>query len=528
MQFSNRYRLLYSTIVLLFAACLRLGKIAEVPPGLHDDEAFFLIQAQRILQGKAFPIFIAAHGGSEPLFTYLCSLALAILGPVTWAGRLIAAWAGLLGVAITIRVGNEMFPRRNVGALAGLILAGLFWHLTLSRYGIQSTIAAMAAAATMAALWYGVRTRERRGYLLAGVCLGIGLYSYSAFRLFPLVPLYVGLALLLTERGRRRTLLASGLMAGSLALLIYAPLAWYFIQNPNWFFARYNEATAATLGAPDAGRVLLNNAAQMIEGLLLRGDERWWHNIAFRPMLDSAQAPFFMLGLLFCLRRWRRPDSWALLAWLAVGLLPSILTERPPDFGRIIMVTPALALLMALGIQTAWEWSRGRLAHGLVVLAVGLSLGLTVRDLFGRWADDPHLFSAFEIKDVWIGQALRATPTGSDLYTTPMHVEWFHDGFFMIEYLIGDEAYSRLRTFNGLACLVMPAFTSAPTTYAIVSPEDKNTLPALEAAFPGATHRTVNWHEGCPTWSFTRFRLDRLRTLAQPSGTRSTSEVLPG
>src|ERR1700737_3660236 len=100
--------------VLLVAALFRLWQIAEVPPGLNADEAFHLLTAQRIDRAHYFPVYITANDGNEPLFAYSAALTLLLLGPVTWAGRLAAAWIGLIGVAATIRAGQEMFPRRPV------------------------------------------------------------------------------------------------------------------------------------------------------------------------------------------------------------------------------------------------------------------------------------------------------------------------------------------------------------------------------------------------------------------------------
>jgi len=158
---TKRSTLWLSTAVLLLAAVFRLWQIATLPPGLNSDEAFHLLNAHLIATGQAFPIYITGNNGNEPLFAYLSAINLLILGPVTWAGRLASAWGGLLSVAATIRLGNEMFPRRNVGWLAGAALATLFWNIDFSRLGIQPILAATAAAATMAALWRGARTGSR-------------------------------------------------------------------------------------------------------------------------------------------------------------------------------------------------------------------------------------------------------------------------------------------------------------------------------------------------------------------------------
>ena len=507
----RRQRLFWSAVVLLVAASLRLWQLDRVPPGFHVDEAFHLLNAQTIAQGKAFPVFITGNYGNEPLFAYLSSITLTLVGPVTWAGRLTAAWAGLIGVAFTIRVGAEMFPRQGVGTLAGLMLATLYSHLHFSRYGSQPILTATAAAGTMAALWRGApragsstRTGSVWAYGLAGVCLGLGLVAALAFRLFPFIPLLSGLALLAARRKERRSLLGGGLLIGGAAILIYAPLGIFFSQHPAWFFDRFRQTTEATLGAGNPSQVLTTNTLTTIGGLFFKGDADWRYNLASRPALDAAQLLFFLIGLGLCLRRLRQPEAWALLAWLIIGLSPSALTEGAPQFGRITMVTPALALLAARGGRSAWTWAHSRAARGLIVAAIAFSIALTVRDYFGRWTNDPNTFAALNGDELAIALQLRAAPTGSTLYATPMQRDYYRDyrtierigleefgrldrGYWSVEYLLGPEAYQRFGAFNGRECLVAPSLTTAPTTYAVLVEQSPDTLPALEAAFPSGT-----------------------------------------
>ena len=475
--------------VLMTAAFLRLWQIARTPPGLHHDEAFHLLRAQEIARGEAFPVYITGNNGNEPLFAYLAAVTVTLLGPVTWAGRLVAAWSGLIGVALAFRLGSEMFPGKVVGALAGWVLATFYWHLDFSRFGSQPILAAAAAAGTMAALWRGARTGNYWAYGLAGFSLGLGLIAYVAFRLFPIVPLYGGLALWSARLNGRRSALTGGMVAAGVALLVFAPLGLFFLQHPYWFFNRFSQTTESTL----AGDVLLTNTLRTMNGLFFHGDENWRHNLPGRPALDPVQLFCFLIGVGACLRRWRSPASQTLLVWLTIGLAPSALTMEAPHFGRTTMVTPAIALLVALGIRTAWQWSQRAIVRQLIVAAVGLSSALTVFDYFERWAQADDLFAAFDVKQEWIARALRAAPAGASLYATPVE-----DDTWTVEYLLGPDGFRRFRAFDGRACLVIPAASLQPTTYAIIVAEDARTLPALQAAFPTGTHVMARSRGGQP------------------------------
>ncbi len=487
---SMKLRFALSTAVLLFAAAFRLWQIAEVPPGLHPDEAFHLLNAQQIARGQNFPAYITGNNGNEPLFAYLSAITLLILGPITWAGRLAAVWVGLIGVAATIRLGDEMFPRTGVGWLAGAALGALFWNIDFSRFGSQPILVATAAAATMAALWRGARTGSPWAFALAGVSLGLGLDAYVAFRLFPVVPLAAGLALLLAHPGRRRMLLTGAVVAGLSTLLVYSPLAVFFIQHPEWFFNRFSQTTAGTLGAGGAAESsLLSNTLKTLGGLVVSGDQNWRHNLPGRPALDGAQDVFALAGLAALGRRRYWPHAVTVGVWLVVGLAPSVVTSEAPHFGRTTMVTPAIAVLLGLGAWAAWRWSRRyRLAHVAIVAAGLFSVGLTARDYFGVWAHSGELFGAFGVEQECIAQALQAAPAGSRLF-----VPNAPDAPYTIQYVLGAPAFGRIETFNSDRCLVMPTPATEPAAYAVVNPKGGTLLPALQQAYPAAAWTVTAW-----------------------------------
>lgn len=488
-------RFALSACAVLLAAVFRLWQIAEVPPGLHSDEAFHLLQAQMIVRGQYFPVYITGNNGNEPLFAYTAALNLLLLGPVTWAGRLAAAWIGIVGVAATVRAGLEMFPRRPVGWLAGAALAALFWNVDFSRFGSQPILAATAAAATIAALWRGARTGSRWAFLLAGVCLGLGLDSYVAFRLFPIVALASGLSLLLVANaGPRRALLVGGAIAGLGALLAYAPLAIFFIQNPEWFFNRFSETTAVTIGSAASGPSLWVNGLKTLEGLVYKGDQNWRQNLAGRPALDPAQAAFALAGAVVLAPRRHWAQAATLLVWMIVGLAPSVVTAESPHFGRTTMVTPAIALLAGLGVCAAWNWSRRHRLFQIAIVVVGLSsVALTARDYFGVWAHNANLFGAFSLEQVGIARALALAPAAARLFAPNLPVSPY-----TVEYLLGARAFRAVQTYNTADCLVLPTPASEPAAYALVNPKGSSLLPALQHAYPAATWTVVTRLDGQP------------------------------
>jgi hypothetical protein len=485
-----------SVAVLLLAAGLRLWGIAELPPGLHHDEAFHLLQAEQIANGEALPVYITGNQGNEPLFAYLSAVAIWILGPVSWAGRLVAAGVGVLAVALTIRAGNEMFPGGGVGAAAGLVLAGWYWPVAMSRWGSQPILSAAASAGAMACLWRGFRTGSRWAFAMAGLCLAAGLWAYAVFRLFPVVMVAAVVTVWLSKKAARRHIAAGAVVAVLVAAVLYAPLGFFFLKNPEWFFNRYSQVTQVSPGAANTP-TLLDNTRLELAGLVLAGagDRDWRQNLAGRPALDLVQLALFAAGL-FLLRRRRAwwPQGLTVLAWFAVGLSISVLTQFPPQSGRSVMATPAGALTGGGGgggfgggagrRPTAGLGPSGLVnagAQGLLVAALALSTASTVGDYFVRWAANPALFMAFDTGLQWIAITLRGAAPGARLIETPVD-----RSYPTFEYTLGREPFGRFESFNGRECFVAPAVTATVTDYAIITAEDSASVPALLAAFPNA------------------------------------------
>jgi len=504
--------------VLLAAAVFRLWGIAETPPGLNSDEAFHLLQAQQIDRGGYFPAYITGNDGNEPLFAYSAALTLLLLGPLTWAGRLAAAWIGLIGVAATIRAGQELFPKKPVGWLAGAALATLFWNIDFSRFGSQPILVATAAAGCMAALWHGARTGRRRSFVLSGVCLGLGLDSYVAFRLFPIVVL-VALAAIVLAAGpqQRRAMLNGSALVVLSSALVFAPLAIFFIQHPEWFFHRFSQTTAGTLSSDTD---IWTNTKKTLAGLVYSGDQNWRHNIGGRPALDAAQAAFTLAGAAALVgagrgarssvapaakqhgqadsavlaSRWRWAVGVTLLAWLVVGLTPSVITVESPHFGRTTMVTPAFALLIGLGVWAVWQWTaRVRLGRVLAVAACLLSVALTTWDYFGLWAHDFNLFQAFSMEQFGVADALLPVPADAREIVPDIPI-----ARFTIEYLMGEKAFGRVQSYDSMHCLVLLDSSTQPAAYALITPQEFPLLPVLQRAYPAGAWSIVQSFEGRP------------------------------
>ena len=369
---SRRTMLWGMVAVLLLATALRLAAFGQIPPGLYHDEAYHGNDALRVLAGHP-ALYFPANNGREPLFIYLISASVGLLGPSPFALRLPSFFAGLLTVAATAAMGRVLFSRR-VGLLAAAVLAVTLWHVHLSRVGFRAVLLPLFIALTtwQAAqgskeTWFlgknqvshprGGRTRH---WLAAGIFYGLSFYTYTAARFTPVALAVWGLyALLAHGRARDRRLWRSVGWAGLAALVTLAPLAAYTLGHPVVVLGRPGQVSILNpaINHGDLWGTVCANTLRTLGMFFVRGDRIWRHNLPWRPVFDPALGAAFFLGTLVALRRARRdPASSFLLLWTAVMCLPTLLAEDAPHFLRAVGLLPVVVLLPALGLEQVGKW----------------------------------------------------------------------------------------------------------------------------------------------------------------------------
>lgn len=512
-------RPLRSTVALMLivalAAGLRFWHLGELPPGLYHDEAYYGLDALSLLQGKTFPqfyegwelyagdahagrpaaptrfpVFFEGNYGREPLHVYLMTFSIRLLGNTPVAVRAISAASGTLAVLTTWLAARALFPPKDsqpfhgelIALLAAFTLAILYPALHFSRFGIRAMTLLPPMTLAVYAFWRGWRAGSRLWLALAGFFVGLTLYTFAAGRLFPLVFVLFGGYLLLADRAAVRSGWRGLALATAVALLTAAPLLLYFARYPYFFVFRMayvaNRGKGAVEGMPALTWLL--NVGRVVGGLFLRGETHLRHNLPGRPYLDPAQSALLLLGLIRGLRA-RRPEHFFLLLWFGVMLLPSVLSGDAPHFGRLVGVAPPAAILVALG----GAWAAEKTARAVSAPWVGafviaglclVSLTLTARDYFGRYASHPDLGRDFYQADWDLGRYAAVRPPEAILYLTPSQEE-----MATLYFALADPG--RLRSYNGEEGLIPAGVPGQPSLY-LVRPDAGIALSALQAYFP--------------------------------------------
>jgi 4-amino-4-deoxy-L-arabinose transferase-like glycosyltransferase len=394
--------------LLLLGFGLRLAGLGQIPAGLYHDEAYHGLDALAVLGGEA-PLYFEANNGREPLFIYLVTAAVALLGRTPLAVRLPAVAAGFLTLAAFYDLARTLWGRR-AGVWALAVLTVTFWHVHLSRVGFRAVLLPLFTALTLSQAAKGLRSRHGKGttrhWIAAGALYGAGWYTYMAARFTPVAVAAVVLYGLTFYRDRALQAWRGALVACLAALIVLLPLGLYTLAHPDVVLARTGQVSIFSdqinEGRPWAA--LGRHALATLGMFAVRGDRIWRHNLALRPVWDPALGLAFTLGAGVALARARRDPGAALsLIWTAVMALPTLLAEDAPHFLRAVGVLPTAALLPVLGL--GWMAARlarlknaaGRILPALVpALCIVTGLTGTTYDYFVRYAAAPQTYHWFE------------------------------------------------------------------------------------------------------------------------------------
>ena len=399
--------------ILLLALAIRLYNLDGFPPGLWFDEADNVDRAR----------FIAENPGQTPLYVPSNNLPSFFLLPIAFVvkfagvsittARLVAVAFGVAGVAAIFLLVRHM-SGTAMGLVAAFLTAVMRWDIVWSRIGMHGITAPFFAALTA---WLTFRALDRgrsTDFALAGAILGLGMWFYSAFRLFPFVIAFVLLHALLAGRLDRRRLLANIAVMAFASLFVALPIVQFAAIYPEEFFERTRStAIFAHVEDGDGAGALLENFRKHLGMFHFEGDPNGRHNIPGASMLDPLSGLLMLVGLAVALSRWRNVAYLVLPVWILVMIMPGALTipwEAPQSL-RTITVIPAVIALITIGVAFIWRLGRSvslpavrvGTAGVIVLLLVGIGYA-NVSAYFGEQANNPEVYAAYSTDDTLIAR----------------------------------------------------------------------------------------------------------------------------
>jgi hypothetical protein len=415
---------------ILLGVALRFAALDRVSDPMWVDDVS-LIRPTLALSGapadfanatRDVPYGVARPFGSiGVLYLEAYRASLRLWGATVFGVRFPSAFAGAVSLVTAALLGRALLPAGG-GAMAALVLAGLRWHLILSRWGwVMIVLAPIVDLATL--LLIAARRRRNRGLaLVSGIVAGIGAHVYlSAWPAAAALGLYALWPLDSPETRKARVPYGAAFGAGF--LLAAAPLFVFHAGRQSPYFARTADhnvlleisreksllppiaAAADTLAAP----WFLSDPTPRQD---LPGRRR------FPAFLGAAIAIAYGRALL-------RPHDAvsALLLAHAVAVLAAVVAGGQADlpngsrFGylaSICAVAVAAGVLWLVGLFPAQSRRAARIAALAAMGALAVAGAFGARDALALWPERPETFGSFHGQDTLIGRAAaRWAPYGS-------------------------------------------------------------------------------------------------------------------
>jgi 4-amino-4-deoxy-L-arabinose transferase-like glycosyltransferase len=494
------------SVLVATAVFLRVYRLSTMPTGLRPDEVANAMDTLNILAGDR-PVFLTTgYGGREVLFIYAQALSVGLLGQSDLALRVVASAFGIATILMTYVLARRLFsPRVSLLTVAWLALS--LWHVIFSRIGLRTVSLAFFTALLMYCFWRGFapETAERaapsgqtrvRWFAATGLVLGLAMYTYIAARLLPLVIVSFLVYLWLVHADLLRRSIRYFAITLAMALIVVAPEAIYFANNPDTFVSRARGITSIgdDVASGHFASAFAQHVAVVVGMFNVAGDQNWDRNIPGRPLFDPLSSALMGIGLILAIRHWRKPAYALLLLWLTMLLVPDFFVAREePNFLHHTGLIPAIYVLPALGADWLWTvWERiapRALAFGpYVVASCAFALGAKAvyHDYFVTWAPSTEVAFLFD-SDRWLTLSLarQEAPTAPGLLVVGAGEP---DARLSRFALAGQPGESTIKVFNGQRSLPIPP-PGTPVTY-LFSARDLPP-PDLRAADHGFTAATA-------------------------------------
>ncbi len=498
----DRWEILGLLALSLIALLVRLVKLDEIPYVLTGDEASMGREALKVISGDLANPFALGWFSHPTLYYFLLALPLKLFGQNIFALRILSPFAGALSVTLTYVFARRAWGR-PVALASAFLLTGYHFHIHFSRLALNNIWDPLFAILVLGLLWSGWKTRNRRKYLLSGVCLGLGQYFYTGARL--LLVLVAGLLVYWLLTKRRKLWEERGNLAAALlvAIVVCIPLFLFSVRHPDDYFARMNQ-----LGIIQSGWLEREAIATGRSATSLFSEQVWRSALAFNytvdptfwyrpgiPLLRFWPSIFFIFGLGIAIAASKKTSYFILLLWLGGTMIfAGALLENPPSSQRYVIAAPAVCMLVALALVQLAK----RLRHLLggrreVWLGVALILAL----LFS-FSDLGFYFSDYSPRSDLGGVNTEVAQRVSE-YLVDLGPDWRvyffgsprmgisrEHGFPSVAFLAPDaDSYDVTEPMSDFAHLPDLQF---PATF-IFLPERAFELNMVREAFPGCTEK---------------------------------------
>jgi 4-amino-4-deoxy-L-arabinose transferase-like glycosyltransferase len=432
--------IILAVLVVLAALFIRSYHLSTLPPGVYPDEAVNGVDAITANASHHWKLFYENNNGREGLFMNLIALGFGLFGISVITLKMWSVLFGTLTVLGMILLGEELFASRRAGIMAGFITATTFWAINFSRISFRAIMLPFVLVFTVFFLIRGIQKKKIIDYVFAGLFFGLGVHTYIAFRIAPLILVVLLIAFIVSRKKFLSTHWKEILAFLAATILVALPMLVDFARNPEHFSGRTSQVSLFTPEV-NQGHLLPMLGASIGKSLAqygFFGDQNWRHNLPPWPELFPIIGIFFLVGFLYFIYEffylvWRRIRFGErserlilvalLLSWFFAMLIPEAITNEVPHALRSIGTMPVAILLAVFAIEGAWKWAEGaklkkykKYIQTIIIALIIISGLWSVKLYFVDWGESKDVHGAFNQNFMNIANYLNGLPVGTLKY----------------------------------------------------------------------------------------------------------------
>jgi 4-amino-4-deoxy-L-arabinose transferase-like glycosyltransferase len=472
---AHRSELLIIFTILTVAFFTRFLNLEYRPYSFINDEGEMGRNATCLIQGTCIQI-MEVGWSQQPMMAFLpTGLGVSLFGNTVLAVRLVSVIIGTLAVLAVYLFTRDVFDKKTAW-VAGLLLATLPLHVHFSRIGVDNIVDSLSTTLVLWLLFHGMKRNSTLSFLMAGIIGGLCFYTYPGTRLAPVIGLFILGYICFYSHGYFKAYTRKLLIFLLAFAIVATPIISFFITHPENFSARMNSVSIFQNNVlqneikntgDNVFDILTSQFMKSSLAFIVTGAPSNFYNSP-KPYLSSLAAIFFMLGLAYTFWRFKDPRFLGLLAWFwAAIILGSTLTGGPPTSQRMLMSTPGLVIITAIGVTKSTEFIRksGKFLRWLAPLS------LLAFVLYVGYQDIKFYFYEYQVGHYF------EDPTNELTYETRTFIAPLHDtGRF---YLIAEVGvpYLSFASFNYFSPDVEKAYFDQVTPQTLAAlPKDKDAL----------------------------------------------------
>lgn len=427
--------------ILLAAFAVRSYNISNLPSSIYPDEAQNGVDAQLANSTGNYKLFYETNNGREGLFINLQAMSIKYIGNTVFGLKFWSIIFGTLTVLGVFLLTSELLQNQIAGLVGAYLIAFSYWAINFSRIGFRAIMLPFILSWAFYFMFKGLRTKKYSDFIIAGFIYGLGLHTYIAFRVSPLILIVLFIILTITKKDFIKNYWRQTLVFAVAMFIAAAPMLLDFFKwHPEHYASRTSEISVLN---PETNKGHLIPTLARTFGLSLAkynfwGDQNMRQNYPPYPILNPLTGIAFLVGLIYITLQffrllWRRFRKGTrdtrlvlytfLLAWFFVMLIPEFLAaEGNPHALRSIGTLPVVMIISVIPFVWIFKHmhSFGKsykifIMSMLVTIFLFIGIFDTVK-YFVFFAQSPKQHEAFQANLGEVSKFIRTLPSSEEKY----------------------------------------------------------------------------------------------------------------